>query len=318
MNALPGWVPGRARVCMLGDRPLPPCAATVGTYDGLHRGHRAVLARLLRAAQARGLDSALLTFEPTPLEHFRGAAAPARLSSLIDKAALIERWCPTLTRLVVLPFDGAVAGMPAQDFVRRILGEAMQVQYLTVGADFRFGRDREGDAALLEAEAAAGRFAFEPAPLLEDAGTRISSTRVRDALADGDLEAAEQLLGHPIEMHAVVAAGDRRGRTLGFPTANLDFPHDPPLRGVFAVTAVHAGRTHRGVANIGTRPTVDGLRLRIEVHLLDFEGDLYGQPLAVRFRRRLRAERRFDSVDELRMQIGRDIQAAREYFADAC
>lgn len=317
MNALPDWVPGRTRVCVLGDRPLPPCAATVGTYDGLHRGHQAILARLLQTAKARSLESALLTFEPTPQEHFRGAAAPARLSSLIDKAALIEQLCPELTRLVVLPFDQAVADMPAPDFIRRILRDAMHVQYLTVGADFRFGRNRQGDAALLEAEAASGFFAFEPAPLLEDGGERISSTRVRDALANGELEAAEQLLGHPVEMHASVAAGDQRGRTLGFPTANLDFPHDPPLRGVFAVTAVHAGHAHAGVANVGTRPTVDGLRLLIEVHLLDFEGDLYGQPLAVRFRRRLRAERRFDSVDQLRLQIGRDIEAAREYFADA-
>ncbi len=318
MNALPDWVPGRSRVRVLDDRPLPPCAATVGTYDGLHRGHQAVLARLLQAAKTHGLDSALLTFEPTPLEHFRGAAAPARLSSLIDKAALIEHLCPELTRLIVLPFDHAVADMPAPDFVRNILGDAMQVQYLTVGADFRFGRDREGDAALLAAEAAAGRFAFEPAPLLEHGGERISSTRVRTALAGGELEAAELLLGHPVEMRAAVATGDRRGRALGFPTANLDFPYDPPLRGVFAITAVHDGRTHAGVANVGTRPTVDGLSLRVEVHLLDFEGDLYGQPLAVRFRRRLRTERRFDSVDQLRMQIGRDIRAAREYFADAC
>jgi len=144
----------------------------------------------------------------------------------------------------------------------------------------------------------------------------VSSTRIRMVLADGDIPVAERLLGHPFEIDAEVIEGDRRGRELGFPTANLDFPHNPPVRGVFTVTCRLGDRLCQGVANVGTRPTVDGTRLLIEVHLLDFADDLYGQRMTVRFHQRLRAEQRFDSVDRLREQIGHDIDAARKFFTD--
>lgn len=294
-----------------------PSAVTIGNYDGLHRGHQSVLERLLEAAADRGLESVLLTLEPSPREFFQDAENASRLGSLADKKRFAEKMFPALDHLVALPFDAQTAAIDARAFVRDLLAGRLGMRYLTVGGDFRFGRDRAGDFALLEAESSACGFALEAAPTFELDGGRVSSTRVRAALAEGDVPAAERLLGHPYEICAEVVEGDRRGRELGFPTANLDFPHNPPMRGVFAVSTRLEDRLCRGVANVGTRPTVGGLRLLIEAHLLDFADDLYGRPLAVRFHRRLRAERRFDSVERLREQIARDIDAARKFFADA-
>ena len=293
-----------------------PCAVTIGSYDGLHRGHQSVLARLLDAAVARGLESMLLTLEPLPQEFFRGMENAPRIGSLEDKKRFAEQLFPKLDHFVALPFNAQTAAIGAREFVRDLLVGRLGMRYLTVGEDFRFGRDRDGDFALLEAESSACGFDLEAAPVFELDGSRVSSTRIRTVLADGDVPAAERLLGHPFEIDAEVMEGDRRGRELGFPTANLDFPHNPPMRGVFTVTCRLGDRLCQGVANVGTRPTVDGTRLLIEVHLLDFADDLYGQRMTVRFHQRLRAEQRFDSVDRLREQIGRDIDAAREFFAN--
>ena len=221
---------------------------------------------------------------------------------------------PGLDHLVVLPFDAHLAQMPAQTFIEEILCGALKVRYLTVGNNFRFGYQRQGNTALLEAEAARRDFEFTPTALVSEGEERISSTRIRAALADGNLQEAEALLGHPYAITASVVRGEQRGQEFGFPTANLDFPHNPPLRGVFAVSTDWGGSLRHGVANIGTRPTVQGTRLTLEVHLLDFDGDLYEQTLTVRFHVRLRAERRFDSVDQLRAQIERDVRSAREHF----
>lgn len=293
-----------------------PCAVTVGNYDGLHRGHQSVLVRLLDAAAARGLESMLLTLEPSPQEFFRGMENAPRIGSLADKKRFAKQLFPRLDHLTALPFNAQTAAIEAQEFVRDLLIGRLGMRYLTVGEDFRFGRDRAGDFALLEAESSACGFDLEAAPVFELDGSRVSSTRIRMVLADGDVPVAERLLGHPFEIDAEVIEGDRRGRELGFPTANLDFPHNPPMRGVFTVTCRLGNRFCQGVANVGTRPTVDGTRLLIEVHLLDFADDLYGQRMTVRFHQRLRAEQRFDSVDSLREQIGRDIDAAREFFAN--
>ena len=293
-----------------------PCAVTVGNYDGLHRGHQSVLVRLLDAAGARGLESVLLTLEPSPQEFFRGMENAPRIGSLADKKRFAEGLFPGLDHLIALPFNAQTAAIEAREFVRDLLIGRLGMRYLTVGEDFRFGRDRAGDFALLEAESSACGFDLEAAPVFELDGSRVSSTRIRTALADGDVPAAEHLLGHPFEICAEVVEGDRRGREFGFPTANLDFPHNPPMRGVFTVTCRLGDRFCQGVANVGTRPTVDGTRLLIEAHLLDFADDLYGRRMTVRFHQRLRAEQRFDSVDRLREQIGRDIDAAREFFGN--
>ena len=301
------------------DATLPacrPCAVTVGNYDGLHLGHQSVLKRLMNAATDRGLESVLLTLEPSPQEFFRGMENAPRIGSLDDKRRFTKQMFPALDHFVALPFNARTAAIGAQEFVRDLLVNRLGMRYLTVGEDFRFGRDRAGDFALLETESSACGFELEATPIFELDGSRVSSTRIRMALADGNVPEAEYLLGHPFEICAEVVEGDRRGREIGFPTANLDFPHNPPIRGVFPVTSWLGGRLCQGVANVGTRPTVDGARLVIEAHLLDFAGDLYGQRMTVRFHQRLRAERRFDSVDRLREQIGRDIDAAREFFAD--
>ena len=317
---LPDWARfGRARAFALGEEPAcGPAAVTVGAFDGLHRGHRAILERALAVAAERGLESALLTFAPSPREFFRGAAAAPRCHALLDLSLELERAFPALDHLLVLPFDQRLAATAAEDFADAALRDGLQARFLIVGEDFRFGRDRAGDAALLRGLAAGWGCEFETAPTVRLDGERVSSTRAREALAAGDFALAERLLGRPYSLCAEVVAGDRRGRELGFPTANLDFPHRPALRGVFAVeTRLRdgedpAGAWTPGVANIGTRPTVDGLRLRLEVHLLDFDGDLYGRFLETRFLRRLRGEKKFASVDELRAQIKRDIAAARE------
>lgn len=293
-----------------------PCAVTVGSYDGLHRGHQSVLERLLDAAAIRGLESMLLTLEPLPQEFFRGMENAPRIGSLVDKKRFTEQLYPKLDHFMALPFNAQTAAIGAREFVRDLLIGRLGMRYLTVGEDFRFGRDRTGDFALLEAESSACGFDLEAAPIFELDGSRVSSTRIRMALADGDIPVAERLLGHPFEIDAEVIEGDRRGREFGFPTANLDFPHNPPVRGVFTVTCRLADRFCQGVANVGTRPTVDGTRLLIEAHLLDFADDLYGQRMTVRFHQRLRAEQRFDSADRLREQIGRDIDAARKFFTD--
>ena len=299
------------------DEVLPacqPCAVTVGNYDGLHLGHQSVLKRLLGAAADRGLESVLLTLEPSPREFFQGTDKAPRIGSLVDKRRFAEQMFPALDHFVALPFNAQTAAIDAREFVRDLLVDRLGIRYLTVGEDFRFGHDRAGDFALLEAESSTCGFELEAAATFELDGSRVSSTRIRAALASGDVPEAEYLLGHPFEICAEVIEGDRRGREFGFPTANLDFPHNPPMRGVFAVTSRLDGTLFRGVANVGTRPTVDGTRLVIEVHLLDFAADLYGQRMAVRFHQRLRAEQRFDSVEGLREQIGRDIDAAREFF----
>ena len=297
--------------------PLPrPCAVTIGNYDGLHLGHQSVLKRLLNAAVDRGLESVLLTLEPSPQEFFRGMENAPRIGSFADKKRFVERIFPTLDHLVALPFNARTASIDAREFVRNLLVDRLGMRYLTVGEDFRFGRDRAGNFMLLEAESSSCGFDLEAAPVFERDGSRVSSTRIRAMLAEGEVLAAERLLGHPFEICAEVVEGDRRGREMGFPTANLDFPHNPAMRGVFPVTSRFGSQRCQGVANVGTRPTVDGARLVIEAHLLDFAGDLYGQRMTVRFHPRLRAERRFDSVDRLREQIGRDIDAARKFFAD--
>lgn len=316
---LPDWAHGgRARGFALGGGPAcGPAAVTVGAFDGLHLGHRAILERVLAVAAERGLESALLTFAPSPREFFRGAAESPRCHSLLDLSLELQRAFPALDHLLVLPFDERLAATSAEDFAAAALRDGLQARFLAVGADFRFGRDRAGDAALLRARAADWNCEFETAPTVRLDGGRVSSTRARAALAAGDFALAGRLLGRPYAICAEVVAGDRRGRELGFPTANLDFPHNPALRGVFAVAARlrggedPAGPWMPGVANVGTRPTVDGLRLRLEAHLLDFDGDLYGRHLETRFLHRLREERKFGSVDELRAQIKADVAAAR-------
>lgn len=295
-------------------RDIPPEArgATValGNFDGVHRGHRAVL----RAAHAGRPELKLvaLTFEPHPREHFRPDDPPFRLTLAEAKAqALLAAGAH---HVLALPFNAEFAAMTAEAFVTEVLHGALEARHLACGADFAFGHRRGGDVAFLADRAERLGMGLTVAPPVTDEAGPISSTRIRRALQDGYPERAAQELGRPWEIRGAVSHGDKRGRTIGFPTANVPLSrHLEPARGVYAVEAALAdGRLVPGVANIGLRPTVGRTESRVEAHLFDFAGDLYGQEIGVRLRRFLRAERKFGGLDELKAQIAADAARARE------
>ena len=293
-----------------------PTGLTIGNFDGVHRGHRAMLDRLVAKARALGVPCSVLTFEPHPREFFSAATAPTRLSRLREKLELIAE--AGIDRTHVLRFGAQLAAMSAERFIEEVLLRGMGVRWLLVGRDFRFGAKRAGDFEMLKAAGARQGFGVEAMDDVLEGVQRISSSGVRAALAAGDLEAAARLLGRPYTMSGRVAHGEKLGRTLGFPTANLVLRRLPPLAGIFAVEA-EVEETHkalRGVASVGRRPTVkaDAAPL-LEVHLFDWSGDLYGQHLRVRFLRKLRDEAKYDGLEALRAAIARDAAEAKDYFA---
>jgi riboflavin kinase / FMN adenylyltransferase len=296
------------------DDPIPPEArgATValGNFDGVHLGHAAVL----RAAHAARPDAplAVLTFEPHPREFFRPDDPPFRLTLLAEKAAALADL--HVAWLFVLRFDHAFSQVSAEHFTSAVLHERLGARHLICGADFAFGHRRGGDVAFLSARAEAMGIGLSIAPAFSDVSGPISSSRIRRLLQDGYPERANGLLGRPWTIRGIVAHGDKRGRTIGFPTANLPLGrHLEPARGVYAVTVGLADGTERkGVANIGYRPTVtDTMESRLEVHIFDFDGDLYDTELAVSLRNFIRTEQKFPSFDALRAQITADAVAAR-------
>ncbi|WP_462320547.1 bifunctional riboflavin kinase/FAD synthetase [Halochromatium sp.] len=294
------------------------CVATIGNFDGVHLGHRAVFQRLLRQGEMLGLPATVITFEPQPMEYFAPDVAPARLTRFREKVAAIAD--DEIDRILLLEFGPRLAEMQAHDFIQRVLVEGLGVRFLLVGDDFRFGHNRSGDYALLERIGAElpTEQSFQVANLrtIKHQDQRISSTRIRELLAAGDFEQARHLLGRGYQICGRVGHGDRRGRTIGFPTANINLHRRvSPLRGVYAVRVHGVSDTSwSGVANIGRRPTVAGTDERLEVHLFDFAGDLYGAHLQVEFLLRLRDEQRFDSFEALQAQIARDAAAARNWL----
>ncbi|MEE4382224.1 MAG: bifunctional riboflavin kinase/FAD synthetase [Pseudomonadales bacterium] len=292
------------------------CVATIGNFDGVHRGHRMILDRLRALAAEAGVPATLVTFEPQPREFFEGREVPARLTRLREKLCLLRD--AGLERVLLLPFNERLAALSAQAVVDDILVAGLGVRHLLVGDDFRFGRGREGDFALLERAGREAGFAVEHLPTLEDDGERVSSSRVRDALASGDLALAERLLGHPYFVMGRVTYGRQLGRQLGVPTANVPLHrYRAALEGVFAVEVDGLGPRRPGVANIGVRPTVDGREPLLEVHLFDYTGDCYGALLTTFFRAKIRDEWKFDSLDALKAQIARDADAARSLLGVA-
>ncbi|HWP94156.1 MAG TPA: bifunctional riboflavin kinase/FAD synthetase [Gammaproteobacteria bacterium] len=294
------------------------CVATIGNFDGVHRGHRAVLDAVCSAARHLRLPSVVVCFEPTPKEYFAPESAPPRIMGLRDKVlALAEAG---IERLVCLRFGAALATLEPEEFIRRVVHEGLGARRLIVGDDFRFGRERRGDYALLEAAGARYGFEVSPTPTFVLDGGRVSSSRLRERLAAGDLDGARVLLGRDYRITGRVVYGDGRGRALGFPTANVALGRRPrPLHGIFLVrVAAEDLPPCYGVASLGTRPTVaaDGPQ-SLEVHVLDFEGELYGRHLQVDFLVRLRDERRFASLDELRDWIARDVAEARRLLRRA-
>jgi riboflavin kinase/FMN adenylyltransferase len=286
------------------------CALTVGNFDGVHRGHRALVERVTARARELQLTSCVLTFEPHPREFFAGAAAPARITRLRDKLALLEAL--GVARVHVARFNGRFAALSARSFVEDVLVRGLGARSVLVGRDFRFGAKRAGDYAALQAFGAQHGFEVQTMPDVLFEGARVSSSAVRAALKAADLAAAERLLGHPYTISGRVAHGAKLGRALGFPTANIVLRRAPPLSGIFVVQAEGLGR---GVASVGRRPTVNPLAVPLlEVHLFDHQGDLYGEHLRVRFLQKLRDEERYDGLEALKQAIARDARRAREYF----
>ncbi len=295
-------------------------AITIGNFDGVHLGHQAMLAALRAEAAALGVPSLVMCFEPQPQEFFAGDQAPGRLMTWRDKVEALAA-CG-IDRVLLVRFDDRFRGYGARDFVESLLVRDLGARHVLVGDDFRFGCDRSGDHALLQRMGAEQGFSVGHMPTVIVGDGRASSTRLRAAVAAGDFALAEALAGRPFAVSGRVVHGDKLGRTLGLPTANLLMRRRVlPLRGVFAVevseVTAGAGATVAlpGVANVGSRPTVQGVQARCEAHLLRFQGDLYGRRLRVVFRHKLRDEQRFPSLDALKAAIEADVAAGHRYFA---
>lgn len=293
---------------------------TIGTFDGVHRGHRALIAEAIAEARRMGRPAHMLTFEPTPREVIFPDNPPPRLTSFRERWRAIED--SGLDALCVLPFTPALRGYTGPQFLA-LLGGDLQVGGVVVGHDFRFGSGAESSGPQLHAGAAAHGFTVSIMEPIRVDGERVSSTAIREALARHKLGLAARLLGRPYSMRGRVVVGQRLGRTLGFPTANLRLERRrTPLDGIFAVRVhgiVQQGRRlppRDGVASLGTRPTVNGVGMLLEAHVFDFSGDLYGQELEVEFVQRLREELKFDSLDALILQMNRDAEAARAILAN--
>jgi len=297
------------------SRPVPgPTALAIGNFDGVHRGHAALLNRLVDAAHGAALPATILTFEPHPREFFAPASAPARLTTLREKLELLSD--AGVAQVMVCRFNADFAALSAQQFVDGVLLNGLRTRHLIIGDDFRFGKGRAGDFAMLQAAGERSGFTVEAMGSVTLDGGRVSSSSVREALAVGDMEQAAALLGRPYVIDGSVRHGEKVGRQLGFATANIRIKHNPlPMSGVFAVEVSGIdGQLLPGVANLGIRPTVGGIRPILEVHLFDFDRDIYGAHLSVRFVHKLRNEQRFPNLDALKAQIALDAVAARAFF----
>jgi riboflavin kinase/FMN adenylyltransferase len=296
-------------------RAVRPVALTVGNFDGVHLGHQAMIARLLRAARTRGIVSCVMTFEPHPREFFAPDQAPTRLTSLREKLELLAGL--GVEQVLVCRFDYDFARVAAEEFIERILIASLGVRWVLVGDDFRFGARRLGDFDLLAAAGRARGFEVERMASFAVGGVRASSTAVRERLAAGDLDAAAALLGRPYSISGRVVRGERLGAAIGFPTANLQLQHNrPPVMGIFAVDVIGvAPQPLAGAASLGVRPTVSSAGLPVlEVHLFDFDRDIYGKRVQVRFFKKLRDEQKYPDMAALSAAIAGDVAAARAFF----
>lgn len=300
------------------DLPRHGCALTIGNFDAVHLGHRKILRYLVAQSRARGLPAVVMTFDPHPQEYFARAAAaatesPARLTTTAARYFAL-RDCG-VDVMLSLKFNRDLAQTSAEDFVSDVLVRDLRVKYLLVGDDFRFGKRRAGDAALLADKAAAGGYELSRFDSITRGDQRISSTRIRAALAGGDLRQAADLLGRNYAHCGRIIHGDKRGRDWGFPTINLALRHSPALAGIFAVRVAGLGETSLdGVASLGTRPTLNPASQKrlLEVHLFDFHRDVYGARVCVEFIAKIRDEKKFADYDALRKCMAEDARAARK------
>jgi len=295
------------------------CAVTIGNFDGVHLGHQQLINTVCKRAADANLRTCVVSFEPLPVEYFL-KDSPPRLTSNREKISTLQSY--PVQQLLLLRFNQALAGTSADDFIKQVLIDGLNTKYLLIGDDFQFGKNRDGNFDTLERASEKYGFELQQAATLQHAGIRVSSTRIRELLAAGELSAAAELLGRDYALEGRVEYGAQLGRTLGYPTANIALKqHQPPLRGVFAVRVSESGQdaqqgAQNGIANIGVKPTVKGVRLCLEVHLLDFSKDLYGKRLRISFLHKLRDEKKFAGLEELKTAIATDEQNARQWFAD--
>jgi riboflavin kinase / FMN adenylyltransferase len=290
------------------------CALTIGNFDGVHLGHLEILKNLKKAADERGLRSCIMSFEPLPMEYFNHQSAPVRLQRIREKWVSLQN--ADVDYFLCAKFNRQLAELSAVDFIENILHKKLNVKYLLVGDDFRFGNKRCGDFEMLQKAGIKYAFEVHNSASYCYQNERISSTRIRQALLQNDLQQAEEMLGRPYQICGRIAHGDKRGRTIGFPTANIKLQrHATAVHGVYAVQMTDEKQLCvRGVANVGKRPTVDGQHLQLEVHLFNFDKDIYGQLVCVDFLQKIRDEKRFDSFDELKLQIIKDSEQAKDFF----
>jgi len=289
-------------------------AIAIGSFDGVHLGHRAVIERTMALAAASGHRSSVVTFHPHPVSVLRPELAPRELSTPQRKLDLVAEIGPD--ELVVIRFDLELSHRTHEEFASDVIAGALGARHVVVGTNFRYGHRAQGTVETLKAAGAELGFTVEPAPLVEIGGAAVSSSRIRDLIAGGEVAAAGRLLGRDPWVEGTVVRGDGRGRGLGFATANLQpVPHSAlPARGVYAGSAHLPGHSRPAAISVGYNPTFSDARdqVRIEAHLLDFDEDIYGSPLRIDFARRLRDEERYASIDELVAQIHRDVDAVRE------
>ncbi len=304
----------------LADRPAfsKGCVLTIGNFDGVHAGHRMVLAALKKQASEMGLPAVAMCFEPQPIEYFKAGAAPARISTVRDKIEQLSQ--AGVDALYLVRFNHALANMSAESFVN-MLRKQLNIKLLIVGDDFRFGKNRQGTFDYLQQ--AGGQYGFDVkrSDSFKIESERVSSTLIREALETGQLDKAAVYLKRRFTLSGRVMHGYKRGRELGFPTANIRVKNrKSPLRGVFAVTiTLESGAVYQGVANVGTRPSIEAMSaVLLEAHLFEFSGDLYGQRVTVSFHKKLRDERKFNSLDELKAQISQDSDQAKTFFKSIC
>ena len=293
-----------------------PLALTIGNFDGVHLGHQALLQRLKQVGEARGLEPAVIVFEPHPREFFAPQAAPTRLTNLREKMEMFAAL--GIGRVQICRFNRSFAQMPAADFIQA-LHARLAAKFVLIGDDFRFGAGRAGDFALLEKIGREHGFAVESMHSVLQDGIRVSSTAIREALANDDLHAAQRYLGRHYSISGHVEHGNRMGRQLGFPTANIQLRHNrPPVSGIFAVRSrIDGGEWRNGAASLGVRPTVAaGGKPVLEVHLFDFDEQIYGRHMHVEFMCKLRDEAKFPDLESLTKQIALDVEQAKQWFND--
>lgn len=293
------------------------CVLTIGNFDGLHLGHRTVIKKLAERGESLNLPVVAMVFEPQPLEYFLGENAPSRLMRLREKVMQFAEL--PVDHLVIMRFNRQFANCDAEQFIDDVLIKKLNVKHLVIGDDFHFGKARRGNFAMLKEKGRQCGFSVEDTGSFQLSGLRISSTLIRDALDEGDLAQAEKLLGRGYAICGRVVHGEKRGRIIGYPTANIKlFRKNTPINGVFAVTMTGIDNLEvEGIANVGIRPTVDGAdKVILETHLFDFDKDIYGHYVEIHFKQKIRNERRFESLDELKSQIAKDIIETKKIFAE--